>query len=145
MRVFVTLSDDMIERILRSPPSKKDAVRTLYSDDGIYIINQKVFKMIVDDKPAEFKTIDGIPLVLDPTTRSLQQRWQIPVPHTTCCATVFTYKLNAHLTLVLEKSATTRYYFETDLSHRVVDWIKSNGLSCERAEEEALKERELDS
>jgi len=74
MRVFVTLSDDMIERILRSPPSKKDAVRTLYSDDGIYIINQKVFKMIVDDKPAEFKTIDGIPLVLDPTTRSLQQR-----------------------------------------------------------------------
>jgi len=124
MRVYTALSDKTIEIMLRSQPSKKEHVYIIYSDDGIYVVNQKVYKMLLDDKPSVEQIIDDLKFIKECTIRTLQERWQIPVPNDAVYTTVYTFLLDTDLVLVIEKSSRTTYYFEATACEKVAAWLK---------------------
>jgi len=124
MRVYTSLSDKTIEIMLRSKPSKKENIHMIYSEDGIYVVNHKVYKMLLDDKLSVEQSIDGKQFIQDFTIRTLQERWQIPVPNDSVYTTVYTFVLEADLVLVIEKSSRTTYYFETTACEKIVEWLK---------------------
>jgi len=126
MRIYTALTDAQIERILRSPPSCQETVTTIYSDDGIYEIKNKIHKVLVQDSPSTTIILRGRELRTDPCERTLQERWQIPLPHDAETATVFTYDLAPRLRLVMEQTCRTTYYFIADTCDAVVDWIEKN-------------------
>jgi hypothetical protein len=123
MRIYTTLTDSQIERLLRSVPVSREQVTTVYSDDGIFEIKHKIHKVCIQDAPCETRLLRGRECRLDPSVRTLQERWQIPLPHDADIVTVSTYDVAPGVRLVFEQNCSTRYYFVADTCDVVVDWL----------------------
>ena len=124
MRIYTELTDAQIERILRSPPVSSESLTTIYSDDGIYEIRNKIHKVCIQDAPCETVILRGRTLRVDPSIRVLQERWQIPLPHDADIATVSTYDVAPRVRLIFEQNSRTSYYFVAEPSN-VVDYLDS--------------------
>jgi len=122
MRIYTSLTDAQIEEILRSTPSTNEQLTTVYSDEGIYEIRNKIHKVLIHDVPAETITINGRQFQTDPSVRTLQERWQIPLPHDSEQVTVYTYK-HPNVTLIFEQGIRTTYYFEAATCQAVADFL----------------------
>lgn len=121
--VYTIIPDAHIERILRSEPLSREEVTTIYSDDGIYEIRNKIHKMcLIEDVPSEVMVHQGREFRTDFSTRNFQERWQIPMPHDAEIATVSSYNVAPNVQLIFEQNHRTRYYFIAKIKD-VVDWV----------------------
>jgi hypothetical protein len=123
MRIYTALTDAQIERLLRSAPASRESLTLVYSDDGIYEIRAKIHKVCLQDAPCENVKLRGRDLRTDPSIRTLQERWQIPLPHDADAVTVSTYDVAPRVRLMFEQNSRTRYYFVADTCDVVVDWL----------------------
>jgi hypothetical protein len=123
MRIYTSLTDAQIERFLRATPTLKEQVTTIYSDEGIYEIKTKIHKVFVHDAPCETVVSGDRHLRVDPSPRTYQERWQIPLPHNAETLIVSTYLL-PNLKLVFEQGSRTTYYFEAASCNEVIDALK---------------------
>lgn len=123
MRIYTSLTDAQIERFLRSTPTHKEQVTNIYSDEGIYEIKTKIHKVFIHDAPCETIILGDRHLRVDPSLRTYQERWQIPLPHDSETLAVSTYILS-NLKLVFEQGSRTTYYFDATSCNAVVDALK---------------------
>jgi len=123
MRIYTALTDAQIERLLRSTPTLKEQLTTVYSDDGIYEIKHKIHKVCIQDAPCETRLLRGRELRTDPSVRTLQERWQIPLPHDADIVTASTYDVAPGVRLIFEQNYRTTYYFVAESCDVVVDWL----------------------
>ena len=120
--VYTIIPDIHIERILRSEPVSRVEVTTLYSEDGIYEIRNKIHKVFSEDVPCEMIMHQGREFRTDLSTRALQERWQIPMPHDAEIASVSIYNVAPNVQLFFEQNHRTRYYFVAKTKD-VIDWV----------------------
>jgi len=123
MRIYTALTDAQIERILRTTPTSCETLVTIYSDDGIFEIRKKLHKVCIVDAPCETITENGREFRIDPSIRTLHERWQIPLPHDAEEAVVSTYQLTPLVSLICEQNDKTTYYFEANTYRDVSEWL----------------------
>ena len=122
MRIYTALTDEQIERVLRTDPVSREQVQTIQTDEGAFEVRNKIHKVCVHDLASETHVVDGREYRTDPSIRSLQERWQIPMPHVATTRTVSSFLVLPDVLLVVEQDKTTKYYFVADSYLRVASF-----------------------
>ena len=92
---------------------RENMVQEIYSEEGMFhITNNKIYKLIVTDKPIVHKCND---LIIDTSTISTTESYQIPTNHIAIMTTQYIYQCKSGIQLVVEgtfskdKSANEKY------------------------------------
>lgn len=125
MKLYTQLTVREMEAVARMPPTKEEVVHTFFSEEGIFEVRGKLFKVGVEDAPAYEAEAGGRHFHVDPSTTTVKEAWQIPVPNTGEKKTVLTHHLDEGLALVVEKRSFGATYFFTGGSvAQAANWLQ---------------------
>lgn len=113
MKLYTQLTLPEMEAVARMPPTKEEVVHTYFSEEGIFEVRGKLFKVGAEDAPAYEAEAGGRLFRVDPSVPTSKEAWQIPVPHKVEQKTVLTHHLAEGLALVVEKRVFGATYFFT--------------------------------
>ena len=125
MKLYTQLTVREMEAVARMPPTKEEVVHTYFSEEGIFEVRGKLFKVGVEDAPAYEAEAGGRLFRVDPSTLTVKEAWQIPVPNTGEQKTVLTHHLDEGLALVVEKrSFDATYFFTGGTVAQAANWLQ---------------------
>jgi hypothetical protein len=126
MKIYAQLTLPEMDAVARMPPTKEESVTTFYSEEGIYEVRGKLYKVAVVDEAAYEVECQGRAFQVDPSAFASSEAWQIPVPHTADRKTVLTHHLPGGLALISEKRPRgTTYFFTGGSVAQAAEWLKS--------------------
>jgi hypothetical protein len=128
MKYVVAIPPKMVENILRSPGTVCYEQR-LTSDEGEFLVDQKIYKVNRDDRPTFVQNVGGLEVTVDPRRETRTLCWQIPVPHETTQVVRRSYRVSETLTFVHTAS---ECYFLGTTPHEISAWLETHGEAVVR-------------
>lgn len=123
MKYRVAIPRKTLESILRSPCSVSYEQR-IASDEGDFLVDQKVHRISLDDRPCFTQLFGDLEVTVDPRRETKTLCWQIPVPHETTQLVLRAYRVSETLTFF---HTSLECYFLGTTPHEIAPWLQRHG------------------
>jgi len=125
MKIYVDLTPAEKYSLSKLTPTHSETYMTVYSEEGVYDVRNKIHKQCFEDKAVIETKLNGRVFLTDESVVVPKEMWQIPCPNKTVTKTVHTYNLSNEMCCVVEFDPNATYYFTGVTVEKVSEWLIS--------------------